>query len=88
MIYSVIPPEQLYYEETKQERIEVIINGERVILLKNDNNTYTIDRLISTNPKAYLNPDFMPGTVIMTITSKKEGPDAKWELMKNSMILS
>lgn len=85
MIYSIIPYDQMFFnsEDNRQERMEVNINGEKVVLLKNDNNTYTIERLISTNPKAYLNPDFMPGTVIMTVTSKKESPNVKWETMNN-----
>ena len=44
MIYSIVPYQQiLYNEENKQERMEMSINGEQVILLKNDNNTYTIE---------------------------------------------
>lgn len=89
MIYSIVPfdPFQYYAENNKQERMEVNINGEKVVLLKNDNNTYTIERLISTNPKAYLNPEFMPGTMIMTITSKKESPNVKWEIISDGLTL-
>ena len=32
MIYSIVPPEQLFYADIKQERMEVSINGEKVIL--------------------------------------------------------
>ncbi|NLK69622.1 MAG: hypothetical protein GX283_10790 [Clostridiaceae bacterium] len=82
MIYSIVPYQQiLYNEENKQERMEMSINGEQVILLKNDNNTYTIERLLSTNPKSYLIPELMPGTVIMTITAKKETPEVTWEIL-------
>lgn len=82
MIYSIVPYQQiLYNEENKQERMEMSINGEQVILLKNDNNTYTIERLLSTNPKSYLIPELMPGTVIMTFTVKKETPEVTWEIL-------
>lgn len=83
MIYSIVPFDQLIFntEDNKQERMEVNINGEQVMLLKNDNNTYTIERLISTNPKAYLTPELMPGTMIMTITSEKDSPTVTWEIL-------
>jgi|GEM_PF-399061 len=86
MIYSIIPPDRLLYnpEDDKQVRMEVNINGEQVVLLKNDNNTYTIERLISTNPKAYLNPEFAPGTIIMPVISKKDNPDVKWEIISDN----
>lgn len=90
MIYSIIPLDQLLFnpEDYKQERMEVNINGEQVVILKNSNNTYTIERLISTNPKAYLNPELAPGTVIMTVTSKKENPDVKWEILSNGFTIN
>ncbi|NLM10925.1 MAG: hypothetical protein GX213_09200 [Clostridiaceae bacterium] len=90
MIYSIVPYDHLmfYPEENKQERMEVNINGEQVILLKSDNNTYTIERLISTNPVSYLIPELMPGTTIMTIRSKKESPDVKWEILNGGPILT
>ncbi|AGC68143.1 hypothetical protein Cst_c11470 [Thermoclostridium stercorarium subsp. stercorarium DSM 8532] len=88
MIYSIVPFEQLYYSENKQERMEVVINGEKVILLRNDNNTYTVERLISTNPKVYLNPEFTPGNRIIAITSEKEGPEVKWEIITDGLRLT
>ena len=89
MIYSIVPYQQiLSNEENKQERMEMSINGEQVILLKNDNNTYTIERLISTNPKSYLSPELMPGTVIMTITAKKEMPNVTWEILNKDLSIN
>lgn len=89
MIYSIVPYQQiLSNEENKQERMEMSINGEQVILLKNDNNTYTIERLLSTNPKSYLSPELMPGTVIMTITAKKEMSDVTWEILNKDLSIN
>ena len=89
MIYSIVPYQQiLSNEENNQERMEMSINGEQVILLKNDNNTYTIERLISTNPKSYLSPELMPGTVIMTITAKKEMPNVTWEILNKDLSIN
>lgn len=89
MIYSIVPCDQLinYPQDSNQERIEVDINGENVVLLKGENNTYTIERLISTNPRTYLNPELMPGTMIMTIISKKDSPCVKWEIINNGLEL-
>lgn len=89
MIYSIVPYQQIVSnEENKQERMEMSINGEQVILLKNDNNTYTIERLLSTNPKSYLSPELMPGTVIMTITAKKEMSDVTWEILNKDLSIN
>lgn len=88
MIYSIVPPEQLFYADIKQERMEVSINGEKVILLKNDDNTYTVERLISTNPKAYLKPEFMPGRRLLSVTPDKGTPDAKWEVISNGIVVN
>ncbi|MDI9482660.1 MAG: YlzJ-like family protein [Bacillota bacterium] len=71
MIYSIIPFEQIFYESRGEiSHMEIMLHGERVVLLKNKDNTYTIDKLISTNPKAYLRPELMPGTLLMNITVK------------------
>ena len=71
MIYSIIPIEQIFYESRGEiSHMEIMLHGERVVLLKNKDNTYTIDKLISTNPKAYLRPELMPGTLLMNITVK------------------
>ena len=90
MIYSIVPYQQIVSnsEENNQERMQMNINGEQVILLKNDNNTYTIERLLSTNPKSYLSPELMPGTVIMTITAKKEMPDVTWEILNKDLSIN
>jgi len=87
MIYSIVPAEQLYYSDIKQERMEAVINGERVILLKNEDNTYTVERLISTDPKSFLKPEFMPGTRFLQITSEKEGPDLKWKILNEGITM-
>lgn len=82
MIYTIVPYDQILFEQgSAGTRMEVTLNGERVVLLKNDDNTYSIERLISTNPKSYLKPEFMPGTLLMTITEKKETPAVTWTIL-------
>lgn len=85
MIYSVVPFDQiLFNQEDPGIRMDVTLNGEHVVIIKNDNNTYSIERLISTNPKAYLKPELMPGTMLMTITAKKETPRVTWTILNNN----
>ncbi len=84
MIYSIVPFDQILFDQQGDTgtRMEVTLDGERVVLLQNENNTYSIERLISTNPKAYLKPELAPGTVLMTITATKETPNVTWQIMK------
>ena len=81
MIYSIVPFDQVLFDQQSgtETRMEVTLDGERVVLMKNDDSTYSIERLISTNPKAYLKPELTPGTTLMTITAKKETPEVTWQ---------
>lgn len=83
MIYSIVPFDQILFDQQNSTgaRMEVTLDGERVLLQQNENNTYSIERLISTNPKAYLKPELAPGTLLMTITSTKETPNVTWQIM-------
>lgn len=86
MIYSVIPFDQILFDQQGESgvRMEVTLDGERVVLLKNDNNTYSIERLITTNPKAYLKPELTPGTLLMTISATKETPNLTWTIINRA----
>ncbi len=88
MIYSIVPFDQILFDQQNSAgaRMEVTLDGERVVLLQNENNTYSIERLISTDPKAYMKPELAPGTLLMTITATKETPNVTWQIMnKNTM---
>lgn len=86
MIYSIVPFDQVLFDQQTSmgNRMEVTLNGERVVLLQNENNTYSIERLISTNPKAYLKPELTPGTLLMTITASKETPNVTWQILNSN----
>lgn len=86
MIYSIVPFDQILFDQQNSTgtRMEVTLDGERVVLLQNENNTYSIERLISTNPKAYLRPELAPGTLLMTISGTKETPNVTWQIMNKS----
>ena len=48
----------------ENEYVELEYLGEKIIAIPLSNNRYKIDRIISTSPKAYLNPNLAPGTII------------------------
>lgn len=67
ILYSVIPPEVVFSnpeEEGKRRTFEIIYRGERVEVTRIDGNRYIITRLLSTSPRAFLDPGFTPGTEI------------------------
>ena len=67
ILYSIVPFEVVfkdYYERDNQSKIKMDYLGEKVVVVPLSNNRYRIERLISTSPKAYLNPKLMPGSII------------------------
>ncbi|MFZ5987299.1 MAG: YlzJ-like family protein [Bacillota bacterium] len=67
ILYSIVPPEVVFDNYDKgggQGYIEIEYLGEKVVVMPLTNNRYMIDRVISTSPKAFLNPKLMPGEVI------------------------
>jgi len=69
ILYSIVPPEIVFgnfdwCENQKQNYIEVDYCGEKVVVMPLSNNRYMISRVISTSPKAFLNPKLMPGNII------------------------
>ncbi len=83
MIYSIIPYEKVFYNEDDNTimRMEASFQGEKVVLIKNSDNTYTLDRLLSTNPKAYLKPELSPGTLLMNVEPVKKDPGVLWKIL-------
>jgi hypothetical protein len=65
LIYSIIPPEKIFYDENndKGKVIEAYYKGITMEVLKRENSS-TIARIISTNPKDYLNNNIQPGIEI------------------------
>lgn len=66
IIYSIIPHEFIFKEYVKKESkfIEVEYMGEKVEVSPLSNNQFVINKLISSSPESFLNPQFQPGTVI------------------------
>lgn len=68
ILYSIVPVEivfgKFYNQPEENKYIELEYLGEKIIAVALSNNRYKIDRIISTSPKAYLNPNLAPGTII------------------------
>jgi hypothetical protein len=66
IIYSVVPLEQIFQTEPIENSIvnslvEMDHLGSKVLAVKNPQNKFVIQRVISTNLKDYLNPQLQPG---------------------------
>jgi len=67
LLYSIIPVDVVfgnYYSTEGYNSIEIEYEGEKVEVVPLSGNSYRINRVISTSPKAYLNPKLMPGNII------------------------
>ncbi|MGE5474273.1 MAG: YlzJ-like family protein [Ignavibacteriales bacterium] len=71
ILYSIIPPEVVFRnieEENYPKPIKVKYKGEiiEVIPINKEKTDYSISRILSSSPKAFLNPSFQPGSVVKT----------------------
>lgn len=67
ILYSIIPIDVVFGNQYNSEELnlkEIEYEGEKVLVSQLSNNAYRVDRIISTSPKAYLNPKLMPGHII------------------------
>jgi hypothetical protein len=80
ILYSIIPAEIVFGDYFWQDQnggakrsksIEIDYFGERVEVSPLTNDQYMIKRLISTSPKAFLDPRFKPGTVIKATLTQR-----------------
>lgn len=67
ILYSIIPAEVVFgsgYNTQELNFVEIEYEGEKIEVAPLAGNTYKINRIISTSPKAFLNPRLMPGNII------------------------
>lgn len=67
ILYTVVPYEIIFNNNDNNDMkasMEIEYLNEKVVVTPVSNNCYRIERLISTSPKAYLNPGLMPGELI------------------------
>lgn len=67
ILYSIIPAEIVFgntENASKYNFFEIDYMGEKVQVSPVTGNQLVINRIISTSPKAYLDPKLQPGTII------------------------
>ena len=68
ILYSIIPADVVFdgFDSSKNNMrfVELEYMGEKIQAIPESNGEYIIARLLSTSPKAYLNPALQPGNVI------------------------
>jgi hypothetical protein len=70
ILYSIIPAEVIFGncdKDYENKFVEVDYMGVKVQASMMENSKYVINRVISTSPKAYLNPKLQPGSIIERI---------------------
>lgn len=75
IFHSIIPLETVFQDMPKDEGqryTEMDYLGEKIQVSALTNNQLVIQRIISTSPKAYLNPRLQPGTTIPAGQEKGE----------------
>ncbi|MCR4440907.1 MAG: YlzJ-like family protein [Peptococcaceae bacterium] len=73
IIYSPIPPEVLWYDakQTDFRLVEDVIAGIPVQLRVSADNSYKVERVLSTDPYAYLQPSCQPGSEVEYLAGPK-----------------
>ncbi|HHU78599.1 MAG: YlzJ-like family protein [Caldicoprobacterales bacterium] len=65
ILHTIVNPEQVWAEHSQAIEIqETEYKGVRLEVLKRDEETVVINRIISTDLHDYLNPNLQPGTII------------------------
>lgn len=67
IFHSIVPLEIVFEANSSKEQsdyMELVYKGEKIVASSMGGNRYKIARLISTSPKAYLDPGLQPGTII------------------------
>ena len=67
ILYTIVPLEVIFMNEDKDNRntyIEIDYMGVKIQAIPLSGNQYMINRIISTSPRAYLDPKLKPGSIV------------------------
>lgn len=64
ILYTVVPPEEVWEEEVERRFIEVDVDGVRVLAEPIDGTRGRVERILSTDPGHFLNPSLQPGSTV------------------------
>lgn len=73
IFHSIVPIDFVFGNKSENQEmslLEMDYLGEKVLVSPMTNNQFVISRLISTSPKAFLNPELQPGKVINWINKR------------------
>lgn len=63
MLHTIIDPEWIWNQGTEiQQKKEIEYEGIRLEVIPVDEKTVVVDRVISTDPKDFMNPGLQPGS--------------------------
>lgn len=74
IIYSIIPYEYIFSEQSKSSEnkyMQIEYMGETLEVSPMSNNSFIVNRIISTNPKSFLKPQIQPGKIITLVFEAK-----------------
>ncbi len=68
ILYTIMPPDIVFggfgFYMNNLGFVELEYMGEKIQAIPLSNGEYKIERILSTSPKAYLNPALQPGNII------------------------
>jgi hypothetical protein len=67
ILYSIVPPEVVFNgfeDDGGIKYIEGEYRGEKVLVARMTDGSYTVSRLLSTKPSLFLDPAFQPGAAV------------------------
>ncbi len=71
ILYTIMPSEYIFNRDNeeyhKNNYVDIEYMNEKIQAIELSDGNYIINRLLSSNPSAFLNPGLMPGRVIKAI---------------------
>lgn len=69
VLYTIVPPEELFDEEDEPvASVKAMVNGTPVLVTPIGEGKGRIERLLSTDPNHFLDPTYQPGNVVSLVT--------------------
>lgn len=67
ILYTVVPPEEVWEDGPERRFVEVEVEGVRVLAEPIDAASGRVERILSTDPNHFLNPALQPGSTIRLV---------------------
>lgn len=73
VLYTIIPPEEIFSDDAEPAQIEASMGGIRVLVTPLGDGTARLERLLSTDPDHFLVPELQPGTIVTLVSTPSSG---------------